>query len=309
MSAERDQWLALRRELITASDAAAILGEDKRRGPLAVYAEKVGALPTPEDLDYFAFGRDVEGAIGKAYGRKTGRPVRELGRFDLRRHPDLPWLGATRDFETEGTPELPAPAEGPAPLEAKAVATFKAGAWAEEPPLFYQIQVQVQMAVTGAQWGAIVALMGGVGVVHKDLPRDDGFLAAALPRLEEFWWRVKRRQPPEPDATPATSEAVRALFAETDGSTVLLEDPETRAMADELEALNTRMKADERAAKLLENRLRFRVGSATWGALTDGSFLVLKKTNVKGHTTTVEPYTYRALRRWRPRLPLPRRTS
>ena len=33
---KREQWLAARRECLTASDVAAVLGEDPRRGPLAV---------------------------------------------------------------------------------------------------------------------------------------------------------------------------------------------------------------------------------------------------------------------------------
>jgi putative phage-type endonuclease len=299
---EEERWHARRRELVTASDAAAILGVDRRRGPLAVYAQKVGDTPPPEDLDYFAFGRDVEAAIGKAYQRKTGRPVRELGRFDIRTHPDLPWLGATRDFETHGTEEMPSPAPGPGPLEAKAVAAFKASEWEDDPPVVYQIQVQVQMACTAAQWGALVALVGGISPVWKDLQRDDAFLAAALPQLERFMWHVRNRQPPpEVDATPGTSAALRAIYGKADGSTVLL-DAEAMEWADHLERAQVRAKADEADTTLIENKLRRRVGAATWGALPDGSFIVLKTTNVKGHTTTVEPYSYRALRRWRPRL-------
>jgi len=44
LASERDRWLARRRELVTASDVPAILGEDPHRGPLAVWAAKIGAI-------------------------------------------------------------------------------------------------------------------------------------------------------------------------------------------------------------------------------------------------------------------------
>jgi hypothetical protein len=45
------------------------------------------------------------------------------------------------------------------------------------------------------------------------------------------------------------------------------------------------------------------MGAAAFGALPDGTFLTLKVTNRKAYTRTVEAGSYRALRRYRPRLP------
>ena len=55
-----------------------------------------------------------------------------------------------------------------------------------------------------------------------------------------------------------------------------------------------------READRLEAQLRARVGAATFGALTDGTFLHRKLTNRRGYT--VEPCTYTVLSRRRPRL-------
>ncbi len=52
--------------------------------------------------------------------------------------------------------------------------------------------------------------------------------------------------------------------------------------------------------KALENRLRARIGGASFGALTDGTFLTLRKTERAGYT--VAPTSYRALHRMRPRI-------
>ena len=95
----RDQWLARRRELITASDVAAILGEDQRRGPLAVWCSKTGAIEADEN-EAMIRGRDFEDAIARTYHRQTGRPVGALPDYEIAIHPALPWLGATLDRRT-----------------------------------------------------------------------------------------------------------------------------------------------------------------------------------------------------------------
>jgi putative phage-type endonuclease len=286
----RERWLARRRELVTASDCAAILGYDPRRGPLAVYAEKIGAVEGPEG-DWLEFGRDVEGAIAKGYARKTGRPVRDLGGHELQVHPDCPWLAATLDRETEGCELLPAPAgvEGPAPLELKAVGGRAVGGWRDEEPQHFVIQVQIQMACTARQWGALGAMFHGmVGSIEpRDVPRNDRFLRAALPVLEAFHLRVKRRQPPEEvDALPATSYALRHLFADTDGETIPLDHAALEA-ANRLERAKQRLEDATEEAEELANRLRRIMGPAAFGALPDGSFLSLKVTPRRGYTRTL----------------------
>lgn len=295
----RAEWIAERREIITASDAAAILGADPRRGPLAVFAEKTGATPPPDDEDWMAFGRDVEGAIAKGYTRRTGRPARDLGGYVISRHPDLPWLGATLDRETEGSELLPSPAPGPAPLELKAVGGRAVAEWKDREPTHYVIQLNIQMAVTGAAWGSLAPLFHGLTIEARDHLRNDRFLAAALPRIEEFHLRVLRRDPPEEtDVLPETSRALRALFP-GNGETVALE-PSALALVQKWEAMKVASSEADEAAKEAENQLRRLLGGATFGALADGSYLRIRETRRAGYT--VQPTTYTTLGRWWPKV-------
>jgi putative phage-type endonuclease len=300
----RKAWLARRKELLTASECAAVLGQDPRRGPLAVYAEKVGDVEV-EETPWMRWGRRVEGAIAEGYAEETGRPVTDLGAHEIQVHPALPWLGATLDRQTAGSEKTPAPIDhGPfygAPLEAKAVAGHKAAEWREDPPLEYQIQLQVQIACTSATWGSLVALIGGLSLAWRDLLRNDRFLAAALPKLEEFWLRVQRRDPPEADALPGTTIAIKRLWSEDDGETVAL-GHEALELVDGWEAARLRTTEAEERQQDLENKLRLRLQGATFGALPDGTFVTLKTTSRKGYTAVVEPTTYRTLRRFRPRI-------
>jgi len=299
----RDAWLARRRALVTASDAAAILGVDPRRGPLAVYAAKLGV--ESDETEPMAWGRRLEDAIAEAYGAETGREViAPADPYEITVHPELDWLGATLDRTTRGCQASPPPVglvAGFGPLQLKAVSDWRRKDWLEEPPIHYQVQVQVEMACAGAAWGSLAAFQGITRpVAWADLVRNDGFLAAALPRLHKFWWRVQRREPPEADGLPGTTEAIRTLWARDDGQTIAL-DGEALALVGEWD--DARALAGTQAGRVREltNRLRTRMGSATFGALPDGSFLTLKL--VQRGSYEVQETEYRTLRRWRPRIP------
>jgi putative phage-type endonuclease len=297
----RERWLAERREpgLITASDVAAILEIDPRRGPLAVYAEKIGATQPLEDEDWLAFGRDVEGAIAKGYTRKTGRPARDLG-LVIQRHPDIPWLGATWDRETEGSELMPAPAAGPGPLEIKAVGGRAVAEWKDTEPTWYVVQLNIQMFVRGSAWGSLAPMFNGQTIEARDHLRNDRFLALAVPRLEEFRQRVLRREPPEEtDGLAATSRAVRALFP-GDGRTVPLDGPDVLDLVARWESAKHQRAASDAAAEEIENELRRRLDGATFGALLDGTYLRIKRSHRRGFT--VAPTTYTVLDRFRPRI-------
>lgn len=291
----REAWLADRRELITASDAAAILGEDPRRSALSVYAEKVEGIDTPETAR-MRRGRLIEPVIAAEYEHDTRRPVwAPVDPYTIVRHPDVPWLGSTLDRTTEGSTLFPAPtpAGGDAPLEMKLVVDRGAAhEWDDdEAPVGFEVQLQIQVACSSATWGSLCAFVPEIDtVLVRDRLRDDAFLGVALPILDEFRMRLRDRRPPEADGLPGSTAAVRRLWARADGLTVPL-DHEAMAMADKWAATIARRMSEEHEETELENRLRQRIGAATFGALPDGSYLTLKP-HGKG----------RALRRWWPRL-------
>lgn len=311
----RAAWKAERRHMLTASDVAAVLGEDPRRSAFQVWADKVGDVET-EETEAMARGRDFEEAIGRAYGRQTGRPVGSLNPYEIARHPDIPWLGATLDRTTLGTVRSPDPfggveiragqtiaagtvASGRAPLQIK-MALGSASEWKDEPPLGYVVQVNIEMACFRAQWGALCALVGPGPLKTIDLVRNDDFLRVALPKLEQFWRLVQRREPPPVDALPGTAEAIRKLWPGANGETVPLDEDAGRLM-DHLEAARARIAAAEETERGLANQLRVRMGEASFGGpLQDGSFV--ERAVVTRKPYEVEGTTYTTLRRRRPRI-------
>lgn len=305
----REQWLKERQRGIGASEVAAIIGVDPRRGQCALYAEKIGAL-VREDNPYMRWGRKAEALTAEAYGQETGRPVSDPpgGLYHIVYSDPLSVLGATLDRVTQPSEACPAPiaithpAETYAPLECKVVAGWIGDRWAEEPPLEYQVQLQIQMLCTGARWGSLAALIGWPPrPVWVDFERNDRFLAAALPRVEEFWQRVVDRRPPDPDPpVSASAAAVRALWPADTGETITL-PVDTLELVDRWQHAKARKSAADGEAEEIENQLRARMRDATTGTLSDGTALVLKTTSVKAYTVEHEAKKYRTLRHYVPK--------
>jgi predicted phage-related endonuclease len=119
---DKAEWLKKRKEMITASDVASILGFGAHKTALDVYVEKVMGTEM-EDNDLLLMGRALEDGIAKIYEIKTGNKI-VAGGYDILLdfvrpdmpwwggkeivsgdkddilffvHPDIPWLGATPD--------------------------------------------------------------------------------------------------------------------------------------------------------------------------------------------------------------------
>jgi putative phage-type endonuclease len=286
---ERDEWLAKRKEYLTASDVAAVLGVDPRRGPLAVYAAKVGTTEDDFAGDWLDFGRDVEGAIANLYQKRTGRTVKDLGATTLCVHPEIPWLAATLDRVVEHN------ADELTPLELKSVQMIGVSPrqWEQQPPVHYQVQLLIQCACIGADWGTIAGLFPGYELAHRDLDFDADLFANMVPKLEDFWKCVQDKTPPPIDQLPGTLDVVKRLYADEDGETVDMSCH--MELIEQWEAAKLTRNGCEKRVKKLEAQLRSVMGKATFGRLNDGTIMTLKTTHKKGHT--VKPTSYRTLRR------------
>jgi putative phage-type endonuclease len=200
-----EDWLRARRTGVGSSDAPMILGVSPYGGAVEVFADKIGQTPARPPSEAMRIGRLLEPVIALLYAekypdRKVGNP--EGGLFRSRQYPPLL---ATPDRWCYD------PERGAGLLEIKTVGEWRQGEWDDEPPLAVLIQVAAQMAVLGAAWAAVAALIGGTRLVTYDVERNDSFINETwIPRALAFWGYVERRE--IPPAEKVSLEVLKQLY-------------------------------------------------------------------------------------------------
>ena len=199
---------------IGATDAAVVLGHSPWRTPLDLYLEKTGQKDDFHPSERMEWGILLEPVIAKEYCERTDRKFVQMGnRF--RRHPEKEFMIAHLDRVIEDTDR------GTGLLEIKTTSAFNKKDWEIEPPVYYQIQLQHQLAITGHDWGAIVVLIGGQELVYQDMPRNDRLIEHLEDEEAAFWRNVQDRRPPAVDYERDT-ENLKKLHEAKRNSTIEL---------------------------------------------------------------------------------------
>lgn len=207
------EWHEARRSSLGASEVAAVLGLSPWQTPLSVYRAKCGVRnEIPENLAYF--GRALEPIIAQWLDDmhpEVGVTGDHPGSY---RNPEFPWLTASPDRWAWNWPDT----RGTIPVELKTSSAFGRDKWSGGVPLFYQAQVQAQIAVLDAPYGWLAVLHGGNEPELYRIERDDDFIDNHLiPKTRAFWEdHVLAQVPPE----PTTTEEAVELWPGTDGVTV-----------------------------------------------------------------------------------------
>lgn len=221
---DQEEWLSYRHTGIGASEIGGVMGLPSighRSSPLKVFMEKSGALE-PEDLsdvEAIEWGHIMEPVIAERYRARTGRPVvtGRKGRYQVLRSKSHPWALCSLDFWTadnDDGAEL-------RPLEIKNVSAFLAEDWLNGTPEYYYAQVQQQLLVTNASKATSALCLGGNRLLWCDVPRDEEFIRRIIWHGERFWKRLLDRDPPAPDESEATKQALARLYPRDNGAVVV----------------------------------------------------------------------------------------
>jgi putative phage-type endonuclease len=281
---KREDWLAKRREIISATDMPAILGVSPYAGALAIYESKVSGSNVVEETERMRFGRRLQQPVMEEYTERTGRPANDHG-MDISLHPTYGYIGATLDGDQKD-PKL-----GQGVLEIKTTDWLEED---EEPPLHWQVQLQHQMMVTRMRWGTIACLVRGNHLVWWDLEADNDLHQKMEATCHEFWQKVRQRNPPAADGSDASADAIRALYRKEDpGKTLALELQHLELVA-AWELAKKEASAAQKAAKALQQEVQLILGDAEIGLLPDGTKLSWKTQDRKGYV--VEDSSMRVLR-------------
>jgi len=260
---DRPAWLERRRSLLTASETAAVLGEDTRSSAFKVYWDKVQPGESLEfGIESPAFwGRILEGPILTAVADYYGWEHRRGGALLISRK--YPWLGATLDYEIDrglGHKE---------PFEGKTTAFMLRGDWNEltgDMPNRVVLQVQHQLLVTQAESAAVFCLVGGQGACLIDVEPEPELHTIIVEESERFLDMVKRRLEPPPG--PNDTSTLDRIYPDRGNGIVKLGKAEVE-WAREVMQLSEEIKLRTSRKKSLLNAIKRSIGNATWGRLPE----------------------------------------
>jgi len=177
------EWLDLRENMITASDAASAIGESPYESEDAFVKKKVLRTKWAGN-EATAHGTLLEPIVRDLYDQKYNRKSHEIG---LVQHRDYPWLGASPDGVTEDGILV----EIKCPKSRKITSNV---------PKHYWPQVQLQLEITDLEECDFVqyrpaqiedgVLRSPEEFVVVRVHRDRAWFARVLPVLERVWQRV-----------------------------------------------------------------------------------------------------------------------
>ena len=241
----REDWLAQRRKTIGGSDAAAIVGLSRYSTPYTIFMDKTGRLPDKPDTEAMRLGRDLEDYVAKRWQEATGKKVRRLQAMLY--NPMYPFAHADVDRMVIGED---------AGLECKTTSTLDVKQFnGVEFPEKYYAQCVHYLAVTGLKRWYLAVLVFGRGFFVFTLERDQLEIDALMTAEAEFWTEnVAKDNPPPPDGSQATTDALQVIYAESQDEERDLFGRET--MLDEYMQLKRQKRAIEDRMGEIENSLK-----------------------------------------------------
>jgi len=250
------EWLAMRKLLVTASEASAICNRNSYMGLVRLWYLKAGLIePDGIQSEVQEAGHRLEPVISAWFMDETGRQVIDPGDFCLFTHPKYPGIGATLDrIQLDG--------DRVGILELKNVTEYKAQDWRDgRIPEHAMIQAQMQMLVTGLTWGSIAALIGGNKFLWRDVEANPRFQAAIVRRVAEFWRSIKEGVAPEPTGHATDAETLDEVYGDDGG--IIDVGANLRNVYDELEEIALTKKPLIKREEDLKAIVKARMGDAT----------------------------------------------
>jgi len=255
------EWLAARRQGITASEIAIVMGLSPYSSPFALYHQKLGQLPDVEETDAMQLGSYMESFIAERFAeRHPDWYIHGDGR-ELYAHPDQPWQMATPDrlvYEAH----RPQAGRELAVLECK----IDGGSdeWGEDGtdqiPVHYRCQVLWQMDVMGVTAGYVACLLWNRRKVRVYELAMDGQAREDLRLMRGqallFLERIDLGDEPDVDWRPSTTGALKTLHP----LITEVDVPVRRMPVIQYRAACKAYKAAEQRKKLAENKLRQLLG-------------------------------------------------
>jgi putative phage-type endonuclease len=270
-TASEAEWLAARRQGVTASEISVVMGLSPYDSPFALYHRKRGDLPDVDDSDAMERGRILEPYIAEKFAKLRPEFIVTGDGRQLYAHPDRPWQMATpdrilQDSETYGLAERDdvIGIENIAVLETKTDAGGDDG-WGDEGtdqiPVHYRCQVLWQMDVLGVTAAYVAMLPMRSWKLRVYELTMDYFAVEDLKIMrreaERFLARTANDDPPDVDWRPQTGAALKYLNPSVEQIDVTI----GRRLAISYRAAVRRAAEAEQRKELMTNRMLAAIGT------------------------------------------------
>ncbi|MGP9692959.1 YqaJ viral recombinase family nuclease [Psychrobacter sp. AOP30-A2-5] len=239
----REDWLAVRKQGIGSSDAAAACGIHPYLSMLELWMIKTGRMTSniDESIEGYSplyWGNTLEPMVAKYYQEQTGNKVRRVNAVLQHADPDNHFMLANLDYAVTGNDEVQI-------LECKTAGEHGAKLWKHGVPLYVTCQVQHQLAVTGKSAAHICVLLCGHEAKIYKVERDEQLINSILWHERLFWQYVETDTPPTPDHSESAARALKQLYPKPKPSSKvdLRDDEGANKLFDKL--LNHRMSIEE----------------------------------------------------------------
>ena len=293
----RSEWLAVRKQGIGGSDAAAAVGLNPYQSQLELWMIKTGRFTedngdTPDvnnhssvipDIDSKMYwGQVLEPIVAQHYTKVTGRKVRKVNAILQHADSDKSWMLANIDYRVVGSDEVQL-------LECKTAGEYGAKLWKDGVPEYVQCQVQHQLAVTGLQAADVCVLICGQQLKIYRIERDEELIAKLIELERLFWQYVQSNIPPCADGSESSGVALRCLFPQDYGQTVdFSSNTHVSSLFDSL--INTRKQLSfyQQQEEFYKQLLQQNLGDASYAQFAQGTISWKKaKDSVYLDTTTL----------------------
>lgn len=260
VAADPARWHELRREGVTASEVAGVLGISPWVSPFALWHRKRGLLAEEPDDRRMSLGRHLEEYVADLFHER--HPEYRVERTGLWRHRGRRWQLATPDrlLIPAGDCEHEDCVHEVIPLECKtdSVPDERWGpSGSDEIPVYYRAQLMWQMDTLGADSGFLACFF----LLNQDLriyylERSEPECALMRERAGVF---LDSEEPPPVDWTGSTRAALRELFPFAEEQEVTV----PRGLVRQYQAACRNFTEAERRKKTAEHRLRLVMGDAS----------------------------------------------
>lgn len=255
----REEWLELRKQYIGGADAAAVAGLNEFQSPYALWCEKRGIAPPPEENERMRVGSYLEDYVAKRFEEVTGKKVQRSNFTYF--NSEFPWGCADVDRLIPKEDAI---------LECKVVneLALKHYENGDYPPRFYT-QIMHYLGILNKKVGYLAVLIGtGRDFRWFTIERNDDEIKALMEAEKQFYqWMESGEEPP---ANPADAGSIELAHPTANGTSIELFGSQN-IMRQFLE-IKSKIAALEKEADGIAATLKQDMGDAEKG--TDGQYVV-----------------------------------